>query len=161
MPTIVATPTILALDLIPRYWGGSLALEPIDQFRVGEGGWIQTLAGRVARTPDPSLTDLDVAINPSRYPLDSRASFAKALAPGDITYTSLTDGGMLEVTCLLDFGEFNDDGYGNFPNIQEIGLFSDNPSAPGKIMVAYVTLAMQEKNPAVQLSNAVKISFRL
>jgi hypothetical protein len=125
-----------ALTHLPQMWAGLSTFKLIDEFKVGEGGWISTAGGPVPRTPNPALTDLDVLENPGNYPADSQGSFAKALGPGDMGFDVGTKA--LTVTCSLDFGEFNDDGVGNSPQIYEIGLFSDHPTA-GRIMVAYGT----------------------
>lgn len=157
MPTIIATPTAKALEFLPKMWGGLDTFKAIDEFRVGEGGWISSGGGQVPRTPDASLMDLDALVNPGRYPSDSLGTFTKALvSPADFGFVAP---GILEVTCFLDFGEFNDDGNGNDPSIYEIGLFSDNPAGAGKIMVAYGTFAEQQKNAGVQLTNTVRVLF--
>lgn len=156
MPTIQAVVTDIARENLLRLWGGlSTFTLAIDQFKVGEGGWESTPGGIVTRTPDSSLTDLDVIVNPSRYPSDSLGNFSKSLTPTEMTFTSPAT---LEVYCLLDFGDFNDDGNGNDPEIWEIGLFSDAPSG-GRMMVAYGTFAMQQKNIGFQRPNTVKITL--
>lgn len=95
----------------------------ISHFKVGEGGWIDPGAGKVPRTPDPALRrlsapliqDIDAVVDPTRaalnqrYPADSRATFEKALIAADFLFEAPT---IVRVRCLLDFGEFNDDGNG-------------------------------------------------
>ena len=140
-------------------WGQTTALDFITSFKVGEGGWESTPGGVFPRDPTdpgatstrgPVLTDLDCIENPSDYPVDSRGFFSKALVLVNFAFTGNTT---LEVTCFLDFGEFNDDGHGNFPEMYEIGLF--NSSAE---MVAYGTFPRVEKNPGVQRTFTVKIN---
>lgn len=158
MATIVATITQQFLDIQPELFSpaGSALGKVIDAFRVGEGGYEVTPSGNVPRTPDPNLTDLDAIENPSRYASDSVATFEKALTAPDFNIVGST----LEVTCFLDFGEFNDDGFGNFPDIYEIGLYSDNPfGGPGKFLVAYGTFAVQQKTPGNTLTNVVKVAW--
>lgn len=125
-----------ALTFLPQMWAGLATFREIDEFKVGEGGWITTSGGTVPRDPDPTLTDLDAIVNPSRYPSDSVGTFTKSLAGAGISYDNGTK--TLIVPCALDFGEFNDDGFGNSPQIYEIGLFSLHPTS-GRIMVAYGT----------------------
>jgi len=139
--------------------GQTTALDFITSFKVGEGGWEDTPGGRVPRDPTdegpsanrgPTLGDLDCLTNPSDYPVDSRGNFSKALALVNFAFTANTT---LEATCFLNFGEFNDDGHGNFPEMYEIGLF--NVSAE---MVAYGTFPRVEKNPGVSRTFTVKIN---
>jgi hypothetical protein len=155
MAVIDAVITDEAREGLVKLYGGLIVpyTLTIDEFKVGEGGWETTALGAVRRTPDSSLTDLDAIDNPSRYPIDSRATFSKALTVGEMTFVSPST---LSVYCLIDFLEFNADTYGNPPEIWEIGLFSDAP-AGGRMMVAYGTFPKQTKTPAVQLPNTVKI----
>ena len=140
-------------------WGQIGALGAVASFGVGEGGWVDTPAGRVPRDPTdpgpganrgPVLVDLDCVENPVDYPIDSRASYVKALGPGDL---ALTGNWVLSATCFLDFGEFNDDGHGNFPELYEIALFNAANEA-----VAYGTFPRVEKNPGVSRTLVVRIN---
>lgn len=154
MAIIQAVVTDEAKEALVKLWGGLVAFTlTIDEFQVGEGGWETTPAGTFPRTPDPSLTKLDADENPSRYPADSRATYAKLLViPGDMTFVTPST---LEVACSLLALEFTDDGFFNAPEIWEIGLFSDKPGG-GRMMVAYGTFPKEIKNP-VPLDNVVKI----
>lgn len=157
MAIIQAVVTDVALTYWPQMLMDPSLYREIDLFKVGEGGWIQTPSGRVPRTPDPTLTDLDCVINPGRYPTDSLATFSKALVLGDMTFNV----GLKTqfITCLVDFGEFNDDGLGNDPEVYEIGAYADNPSGPGKILLYYGTFAQEVKTPAVQLQNIISVAW--
>lgn len=143
----------------------------IKTFKVGEGGWINPGGGAVPRTPSPSLRrltapliqDLDAVVDPTRalvdqrYPAQSLATFSKALTPGDFLFESPS---IIRVRCLLDFAEFNNDGFANSPEIYEIGLFSDHPTEAGQsLMVAYATFPMQIKDNSKQLENLIRIVF--
>ena len=156
---IEAVVTDIGRQRLLEGWGQTTALGFITSFKVGEGGWEDTPGGRVPRDPTdegpgadrgPTLTDHDCVLNPSDYPVDSRGNFSKALVLVNFAFTSNTT---LVATCFLDFGEFNDDGLGNFPEMYEIGLF--NVSAE---MVAYGTFPVVEKNPGVSRTLTVKIS---
>lgn len=134
--------------LLSDGWKGG-ALSAIASFKVGEGGWVNTLAGKTRRDPTdpgpsanrgPTLSDLDVITNPGDYPADSQGSFSKALAPGDLVISGNTT---LEVTCLLTALEFNDDGSGNPPEIYEVGVFDGAGT-----MVLYGTCPVVVKTPA-------------
>lgn len=151
--------------------------------KVGEGGWIDPGGGPVPRTPDPTLRivaappnnvqDLDAIVDPTRplisqrYPADSRATFEKQLQPSDFSWNS-SEPTTLRVRCFLDFGDFNTDGFGNFPEIWEIGIFSDHPAfaraAVGtagakRLMVAYGTIEKEIKDPTKQIEHFVKLVF--
>ena len=166
-----------------RYWAqylagvfaGSLeALMPLYSFRVGEGGWVDPGTGQVPRIPDGALRrldvsllqDIDAVVDPTRpvlsqrYAATSRANFEKLLAPADITYESPYT---VKVSCLLDFGEFNDDGFGNSPELWEVGVFTRHPLHPADptalLMLAYGTFPLEVKDASKQLLNVVRIVF--
>jgi hypothetical protein len=171
----------------------------IKFFKVGEGGWVNPGGGPEPRTPPESnlkwitstgypspatFTDIDAAVDitraaaavTTRYGSTSRATFSKSLSTSDIVFVSPS---IIEIECLLDFGEFNDDGFSNSPEIWEIGIFSDHPEfvnaspypqggpfpanplnvgTPG-LMVAYGTFPMQTKDATKQILNVVRILF--
>jgi hypothetical protein len=149
----------------------------ITSFKIGEGGWIDLGAGKQPRVPDPSLRlitappnnlqDLDSIIDGTRAPIDQRypsdvvnfswAFYEKQITAADIiAETPFT----ARVRCFLDFGEFNDDGFGHSPELWEIGLFTDHPTVLGqKLMVAYGTFPLQTKNNATQIENFVRVAF--
>jgi hypothetical protein len=144
----------------------------LRSFKVGEGGWTDPGSGRVRRNPvddnlrrlDNNLQDIDAIVDVTRatldrrYPADSRAFFEKALVPGDFTFEAPST---LRVRCFLDFSEFNSDGFGNFPEIWEIGLFSDHPTTTGqKLMVAYAAFPKEIKNGSNPLENIVRIAMQ-
>lgn len=167
----------------PQFFGG-LANDPatstlvgstwdprINLFKVGEGGWVNPGGGAVPRTPDPALRrlaapliqDLDAIVDAGRplidqrYAADSRATFSKALTPANVLFEGTS---AIRVDCLLDFADFNDDGFGNNPEIYEIGLYSDHPTEAGEyLMVAYGTFPVQIKDNATQLLNTIRITF--
>lgn len=155
----------------PQMFGGLTTFKPISRFVVGEGGWQDDGTGvKVRRTPDPALNHLDIVENPSRYgpgsiDPNSVASYSKALVSTDFTFVSPTT---LQVTLLLDFTEFNDDGLGNNPEIWEIGLFSEWPDYPttsnpvtgaNEMLVAYGTVDKQIKDSGKQLQNLFILTF--
>jgi hypothetical protein len=144
----------------------------IKTFKVGEGGWIDPGSGRVRRNPvednlrrlDNNIQDLDAVVDTTRasidrrYPADSRAVFEKTLITSDFIFEAPSS---LRVRCFLDFSEFNTDGSGNFPEIWEIGLFSDHPVVSGqKLMIAYATFPKEIKNGSTPLENIVRLSFQ-
>lgn len=183
MAIVAAVVTEDARKYWPQFFGGLLGdpatstsvgvqWDPrISHFMVGEGGWVDPGGGKVPRTPDttlrrlsaPLIQDLDAAIDPTRpgidqrYPSDSLATFSKVLGPGDMSFTGTST---LRIECLLDFADFNDDGFANSPEIYEIGIFMDHPTEAGEsLMVAYGTFPVQVKDSGTQLLNIVNITF--
>lgn len=153
MPVIAAVVTAKAREVMPKNYAGQLTLSEWTTFKVGEGGWVDAVGGPVRRTPSAAYTTID-ALDGSRsllYATDSRASFSKTLIPADFTFTAPST---MEVRCLLDFGEFNDDGFGHSPEIWELGVFDGDGN-----MVAYATFPKQIKDNTKQLENIVKITF--
>lgn len=147
----------------------------IKFFKVGEGGWFDPGSGKVPRTPDPALRrlmfpfiqDIDIEVDPTRplalrrYPAPAPTPyFKKSLVSTDFTFETPTS---IRISCLLEFGDYNDDGTG-FPKIWEIGLFTDHPElvAPGPdqgLMIAYGTFVEESKDPTKQIENVVRIVF--
>ena len=170
MAVIPAVVTVDAREFWPKMFGGLATFKQILNFKVGEGGWVDPGGGKEPRVPDASLRrldnslqDIDCIVDPTRalidqrYPTESRAYFQKDLDPADITFVSPST---LRVRCLLDFGEFNDDGYGNNPEIWELGIFSEHPTVGGaELMVAYATFPQETKDGTKQIENIIKIVF--
>jgi len=166
-------------------------------FKVGEGGWYDPGSGATTRVPDPdlrrvdtSIQDLDAVVDgtrlsgirysviPATY---SRAWFEKELTPSDFTYPDplidpLLAPNTVEIRCLLDLPDFNDDGHGNAPEIWELGIFSDHPlyardpiapdpsgsSGPTdakRLMIAYGTFPKEIKYATNQIEHIVKLIF--
>lgn len=154
MSIILAEITNTARSIWPRMHGQLLPFSPISYFKYGEGGWASP--GPTRRTPDPTLTDLDAVVDLSRplidkrYPADSLFVYQKNFILADFVYLAP---GTLRCRCYLDFGEANDDGFGNPPEFWEIGLFD-----AANRMVAYGTVPLQLKN-GNNLENFVEIVY--
>lgn len=185
MPTIDAVVTDDACRYYAMFFGGILAtpgtptnvLTPVWDprwrcVRWGEGGWVDPGSGRVPRSPSPSLRrlanpqiqDLDAAVDvtrggSARYAADERAVFQKNINwSTDVDYV---EPGVAKIRCILGTGEFNDDGFGNPPEIWEIGVFSDHPLISGQLlMVAYGTMARVTKIPSEEVERIIRIRFR-
>jgi hypothetical protein len=126
---------------------------------IGEGGWQYVVPPtKVRRVPDPTFTNVDAILDAARppasqrYAADERFVFMKNFAAGDVLWVAPS---VVQLTCLLDFGDANDDGFGNPPEFWEIGIF-DQPGGGGN-MVAYFTMDKQTKTPAVQLLNVINL----
>lgn len=121
-------------------------------FRIGEGGWVN-VPPKVPKSPSPSLSDLDAAENPLTYPADSRFVFPSV---GVKAFNSITHvaPNIVRLECLVDFGEANDDGFGNDPEFWELGVFDS-----GGYMVAYFTFPVDSKNALKQLLYEVDLVF--
>jgi hypothetical protein len=144
-------------------------------FKVGEGGWVDPGGGKVRRTPvstlrrlsAPLIQDIDAAVDPTRaapdqrYLSSERVTFKKDLVFSDVSFIAPST---IQIECLLDFSEFNDDGFGNSPEMYEIGIFSDHPEEGGLasdqgLMVAYGTFPVEVKDVTKQILNLVRIIF--
>jgi hypothetical protein len=188
MALILAAITEDARKYWPRFFGwkhgiGAVTTPPTSwnpllfSFKVGEGGWYNPGSGSLPRTPNPALRsetapflqDIDAIVDATRaspiYPADSRGWFEKALVISDLSFTSPST---LEVRCLLDLGDFNDDGNGNYPEIGELGIFTDHPdyarvsvgtAGANRLMVAYGTFPIEVKNPTTQIGHIVRLTF--
>lgn len=141
-------PSAWAVKIASRIAGGTEDLEP-STFKIGEGGWVDVGGVPTARTPDPSLGDLDCLENPGRYPVDSRFAFTKALALGRVTVT----GNEVTVDCIIDTSEANDDGNGNAPEFWELGVFDGDGD-----MMLYGTFSAQPKTDRVLLRHTITLT---
>lgn len=154
MTVIVAEVTDLARSVWPRMHGSILPHAPISYFKIGEGGWQNP--GPTRRAPDRTFTDLDAILDLSRpliskrYPVDSLFVYQKSFILADFAYVAPAT---LRCRCYLDFGEANDDGFGNPPEFWEIGLFDT-----ANRLVAYGTFPLQLKN-GNNLENFVEIVY--
>ena len=150
---------------------GSVWDPRLKSVKWGEGGWEDPGTGRRPRVPSPSLRrlsspliqDLDAVVDTTRgggdvrYGSAERAVFSKNLAGGDIT---IAGNSTMVVRAFLDFGEFNDDGFGNDPVIWELGVYSDHPTVAGQsLLVAYATFQGVPKNSGNQIERYLRISF--
>lgn len=169
MTVIAAVVTEDARAYFPQMQAGLVPYKLIDYFRVGEGGWIDIGAGPTRRTPaanlrrvDNGLQDIDAIVDGTRaaldqrYPAAGRATFGKSLALSDLSFVSPNK---LEIRCFLEDTDFLDDGYGNSPEIWEIGVYTDHPTLVGqKLLVAYGTFPMQTK-VASPILNIVRLVY--
>jgi len=151
MTVIPAVVTDNGRAKFPQMLGGIVAFSIASYFKVGVGGWIDPGGGPEPRTPDATLSDLDIIENPGNYPsVPAIPTFQKSFTSGDLTFISPST---LQCSCLLDFAEYNSDGSGN-PEIWELGIFD----AAGT-MIAYGTFPMQTKDVSKQIQNIVQITF--
>ncbi len=189
MAVVVGVVTDLARSFYPQFLGRILGISAgtttagnwnpfIRSFKIGRGGWIDPGGGPVPRTPDPTLTDLDVIVDQGRSGPSKRYSslagniyfMEKTLLNTDFSYVSPTT---LLIRCTLDFGEFNDiagvpsnppggptlSPSGTSPDLYEIGVFCDHPSGTGELMVLYGTFLAETKNGTKQVENDFRFSF--
>lgn len=177
MPVVIGVATEDARKYLPQILGGlvtqsyTVGINSIfTHFKVGEGGWINPGGGPIPRAPDAtlrrldnSIQDIDAIVDPTRllinqrYLASERASFEKALTVADFSFVPPTK---LEIRCFLDFGDFNDDGFGNDPEMWEIGVFGTHPTVGGqKLLWGYGTFNVQQKNVGVTIENLLRIVF--
>lgn len=163
---ITAVVTDEAREIWPQLLGGLglYSWKVIDEVRMGEGGWQYNDAGQqVPRTPDSSLTDLDVVVNPGRYPADSLFVVEGSnnadmfLTSADMQFVAPST---LQVNFELQTGSHLSDGFGNDPELWEVGLFTDHPDgSPTKLMVAYGTFQKVTWTAASDVLNTIRITF--
>lgn len=189
MATVIATPTVVAMQYWPQFFGGLTGgwSPQLTVFKIGRGGWIDPGGGPIPRVPDPTLEDLDIIQNgPSgtgtRYAGTTGNIYfwRQVLISGNFSLVSTTT---LNIKCILDFTSFNDiqgvpsdppDGgtlspSGTNPQLWELGVFS--PAPPGYtsptvaygsdnlLMIAYGTFGAQTKTSGIQLENDMCIVF--
>lgn len=185
MTVVAAVVTDEAKKYWPQFFGGLTGVwSPlITSFKIGRGGWINPGTGKVPRTPDSSLTNLDIILDYSRSSGTRRyISPAPGALAGNIMFLekslSLVNftweaPRTLKIQCLLDFPDFNDiqgvpstpPGGGVLvpagvnPDLYEIGAFSAHPSGSGELMVLYGTFAVETKNIGIQLDNELRMTF--
>lgn len=124
-------------------------------FGFGEGGYTISGGGRVPKTPDPALLDLEARTNP---PPDDFI-YGHNITPADITFIPPST---IEFRCKLVPSEANDDGYGNPPKFFELGIFDgvvDGSHKPQGNMIAYTTFDEQTKSATKSLITYVQITF--
>lgn len=175
MAEIDAVATVDFLQFIAKRVRGDAAFSTWDpkitHFKMGEGGWVDPGSGPTPRTPDGtlrrvdnSIQDIDAivdgtrAVIDQRYAADERFSFEKAVTLTEVTFEAPAT---VKVRCFLDFGEANDDGFGNFPEFWEVGVFAVHPTVGGqKLLVGYATFPKEIKNGTKQLENFVRLRFQ-
>lgn len=157
--------TNVGAEKMLRQYGGLSAQQAPTFFRVGEGGWSLTSQGtKVRRTPDPTLTDLDLRADiyrvDRRYlgaPDNGLSYFQKNIT--SIVYSAPRT---LTITCTLGAGEYNTkaDGflvypgsapYGS-PTCWEIGIFDADEA-----LLLYGTMVQQTKIAGVPLTNTIRL----
>lgn len=114
-------------------------------FKYGEGGYIQEVGGRVPKDPDPSLTNIEATGAPGDF------FFQKSFIASDLVFIAPSS---IQLRCLLETTEANDNGLAESPRFFEIGVFDDNDN-----MIAYATFDEQTKNASKQLKTFVQIYF--
>lgn len=129
-------------------------------FKIGTGGWEEVGGERVSRTPDPSLTDLDVIENPTRYPADERyswnswvdnvAPYPQRFEAADLSFQTPRTA---VARCLVHFEEANDRGDGEAPEFWEIGVFDEDDE-----MVVYATFPKETKTEDHELEKEVRLT---
>lgn len=154
MATIVGVITDAGREKWSKYMAGVGGIHDIagGGFKIGEGGWVD-VPPKVPKSPDPTLTDLDCIENAGSYPVDSRYVFPVA---GTKAFKSVlwVSPSIIRLECELDFGDANDDGFGNPPEFWELGIYDSNG-----VMVAYFTFPVDIKTVLNQLLYEVDIIF--
>jgi hypothetical protein len=125
-----------------------------NSFGYGEGGYTVSGTGKIPKTPDPTMLDLEAAALP---PLDNFI-FGHDIGITDVTFIAPST---IEFRCKLVPSEANDDGYGNLPKFFELGIF-DGPivaNKPTGNMIAYTTFDEQTKSSTKSLISYIQVVF--
>lgn len=139
-------------------------------FKVGEGGFIGSGLSKINRTPDPNLRrftapliqELDAVVDTTRssnirYATDERFTFQKNLTVGNFTFIAPTT---IEIACTLNTGECNNDGFGNSPELWEIGIFVEHPEIVGQsLMCIYGTFPVITKLAGQTAQIKVRVTY--
>lgn len=117
------------------------------KFKYGEGGFIQTINGRIPKDPSDGvdLLDVEAASNPSLF------AYTKNFVVTDLTFFAPST---MQCRCRLVELEANDNGFGENPRFFELGIFDNNDN-----LMAYTTFAEQTKTSNKILTNFVQIVF--
>lgn len=133
---------------------GPLVRPPYEQtfgkyFKIGEGGFVSGPGGsKSPKTPVGNETDVESESDSNLF------TFQKDFTASDLTY-ELCDGVPYAVfRVFINFGEANDDGFGNPPEFFEIGIFDEQD-----VMLAYTTFPGETKNGSKTLNHFVYINF--
>lgn len=141
-----------ALTLLPQCLIGTYGLPTLltsGVFKLGEGGWQQSPAGKIRRTPvgslrrlDNNIQDIDAVVDTTRAVPDQRYLpaeryvYTQSFVAPDISYVAP----YIQCRCLVPTSSILDDGFGNTPEFYEVGIFTDHPVTAGqKLMLAYGT----------------------
>lgn len=168
MPSLPAILTTVGAEKYAKYPAGLIPHVLFTHFRLGEGGWIATSAGRAPRTPIRDLTSLDIIEDVGR-PAGSRfydvgenlGYFEKVFVPGDFSYVFP---GILKISSVILTTEYNFKNVGTLiydvggpytsPEIWEIGLFDADDD-----MIIYGTFPRELKDATKQIENLVRLMY--
>lgn len=117
----------------------------LSYFQIGEGGWVDTINGRVPKDPDPSRTELEATGAPGDL------KFQKALTAADVAFDTEAKA---VVTAFVGLSEANDDGLGDSPRFFELGIFDSNDN-----MIVYATFPEETKTVTKTLNHVITIVF--
>jgi hypothetical protein len=117
----------------------------LSYFQIGEGGFAETISGRVPKDPDPSRTALEATGDPGNY------IFQKSFSPLDVGFSGPYS---INLTAFVGLGEANDDGLGEPPRFFEMGLFDDENN-----MIVYMTFPEETKTADKTLNHVITITF--
>jgi len=119
----------------------------LDFFQIGEGGFVETINGRVPKNPDPSRTELEATGVAGDF------LFEKAFTASDLQFIA-SPSPRVQVTAFVGLAEANDDGLGDSPRFFEIGLFDQDRN-----LLVYGTFPEETKSPDKTLNHIITIVF--
>jgi hypothetical protein len=117
------------------------------KFKYGEGGFIQTINGKIPKDPSDGvdLLDVEAASDPNLF------VYTKNFVVTDLTFFAPST---MQCRCRLVELEANDNGFGDNPGFFELGIFDNNDN-----LMAYTTFAEQTKTSNKIITNFVQIVF--
>jgi len=130
--------------------GSALAGQPclrIKSFKIGEGGFVNTPAGRIPNDPFSREGETDIEADGT----PGSSFFQKDFTSDDF---ETNPDGSVRFTAILDYGEGNDNGFGDNPRYFEVGLFDQSD-----VMIAYGTFTEENKNPSKKLTKFIDLYF--
>jgi len=134
---------------LARIYAGLESFAAPLSFSIGEGGWQDPGGGKEPLAPDPTLTTISAT--------GSEYYFNKALAGGDLTFTSPT---RLQIRCLVLDSEANDDGGGAAPEFFELGIYDAANGHDGSgTMLVYSTFPIEVKTSSKVLEHLIFVDF--
>jgi hypothetical protein len=144
-------------ELLAKSFGsvGGFSLKTAISFGYGEGGFTVSGGGKVPKTPDPTLLNLEAA----SLPAPDNYIYGHDFTAADITFIAPST---IEFRCRLVPSEANTDGSGNLPKFFELGIFDgaiNSNNIPQGNMLCYTTFDEQTKSATKSLISYIQVVF--
>lgn len=160
-PTVTGVGTTFLADVSPGDW-----IKPGPLFTLGIAesagdpgseidvwGEVQTVDNDLQITLTGNYAGATIAGRECRSAAEPFYTFRKTLVAGDVLLISSVPA-IDEITAIVAAGEANSDQLGSDPEFFELGLFDANG-----VMVAYITVDLEQKNNSIQLNHIIQIIY--